>query len=372
MDDVGLPGWRPVTAGSDVSGVPWEVWIYADVGKGLEVAFTDEFQSGNFGFAPVPTLNAEDMDRYASLQMVQRLTELAPGTRLASLAASEPEHYRLSGLVPLNFYYESLCFRGPRGKTDVQINLAIPIDNVAVPGDVDTTVIVERRVALTDDRLDEPAVAKEDLAVPISDRRRGRSLMATDRVDLAVRPGTYELAVQAWRRGTDLLQVYRQTIDVPDFTAGRLMLSDLQIAQRITESKAGGDSTFVRGHWSILPAPSRLFYPGDSQFVYFEIYNLARDEFGATRYEVAYEVRLTQAGGVKSTPFIPRIRRRSGEAVEVRFEQIGTESSVSDYVQLDLGRAERGRYVLRMNVTDLVSGQKASRESVFKIGSRPE
>jgi hypothetical protein len=361
-----------VTAGSDVSGVPWEVWIYADVGKGLEVAFTDEFQSGNYGFAPVPTLNAEDMDRYAGLQMIQALTELAPATRLASLASTEPEQYTLSSLVPLNFYYESLCFRGPEGKTDVQINLAIPIDNVALPADADTTVIVERRVALLDDRMDETSLAKESLAIPVSDRRRGRSLMATDRVDLAVRSGTYELAVQAWRLGTDLLQVYRQSIEVPDFTGDRLMLSDLQIAQRITESVAGGDSTFVRGRWSILPAPSRLFYPGDSQFVYFEIYNLARDEFGATRFEVAYEVRLTEPGGAKAIPFIPRIRRRTGEAVEVRFEQIGTESTVSDYVQLDLGRVEKGRYVLQMNVTDLVSGETASREGVFKIGRRPE
>ena len=373
-DAIGLSGWKPVTTDSDWSSVPWEVWIYTGVGDGLEIAFTDEFHSGIYKFAPIPTLDPEDFERYdaegSALQMIQRLTEFAPAARLASVAGREPERYDLSALEPLDFYYEPLTFRGENGRTDLQVNIAIPIDNVALPGDIDTTIIVERRVALLDNRSAEVRKAKQDLAVPISDGRRGRSLLAMDRLDLTAAPGEYELAVQAWRRDTEMLQVYRQGVVLPDYSGADLMLSDLQVAQRVTEAGTMPDSTFSRGKWNILPAPSRTFYVGDPLFVYFEIYNLVRDTFGATRYEVAYEVRTTVSGEMPKTSFMARIRKGDKESVEVSYEQIGAEPWVSDYVELDVGRLRPGRYILRMNVKDLNSEQAASREGIFLIANR--
>ena len=119
------------------------------------------------------------------------------------------------------------------------------------------------------------------------------------------------------------------------------MLSDIQIAKRITEASEASDSTFVRGKWNILPWPPVAFLATEPLFVYFEIYNLTRDEFGATRYEIAYEVqtRADAAGSILST-ILPGIRKKTGETIEVRFEQTGTEPSVYDYVELDIAGAK--------------------------------
>ena len=347
IDEVGLAEWKPVIAGYDRSGVPWEVWIFADIGNGLEVVFTDEFHSSIYDYAPIPTLSAYDLGHRGAgraVHLISRLNEYAPETRVSRIASIEPERYAITHLEPFDFYYEVLSFRGQNGKTDVQVNIGIPIDNVALPGEIDTTVLMERRIALIDSKYDEVKETRVDLAVPVSDIRRDRNMLAMDRVNLEAEPGDYRLAVQVGRRNTNRVQVYLQSFSLPDYSGDRLALSDLQVAQRVTQAEAGSGSEFVRGRWSITPSPSHAFHAGSPIFAYFEIYNLMRDEFGATRYEVAYEVRV--GGGDKKAPIRTDIRKQSGETVSISYEQTGTQTMESDYVELDMGQIEPGRYTV--------------------------
>ena len=129
-----------------------------------------------------------------------------------------------------------------------------------------------------------------------------------------------------------MLQVYQQTLELPDYHAPGLMLSDIQIAQNIMEAQEESNSKFLRGKWDILPAPSRTFRPGSPVYVYFEIYNLTRDTFGNTRYEVAYEVTSKSVEDTTPRTFFPRIRK-DGETIEVRYQQVGTENWISDFVE---------------------------------------
>ncbi|MDE2953248.1 MAG: hypothetical protein OXR71_01905, partial [Gemmatimonadota bacterium] len=66
----------------------------------------------------------------------------------------------------------------------------------------------------------------------------------------------------------------------------------------------------------------------------------------------------------------PRIRRRDGELITVQYEQTGRDLWTADYVELDIGRIETGRYRLIMTVKDLNSAQTAIREGIFRIGKR--
>ncbi len=369
---IGLERYKPITSGADWSSVPWEVWIYADIDSGIEIAFTDEFGSSMFDFAPIPTPSASDiaevnMQRQGPMRtLLNQINVHSPAARISRIASKEPERYSFTMLEPLDFYYEALSFRGEDGKIDLQVNVALPIDKVARREDVDTTVIVERRIALLDSRMGKMHKQKHALAVPVSDHNLGRSLLAMDKSDMLVTPGTYQLAVEAWRKHTDMLQVYQQTLELPDYHAPGLMLSDIQIAQNIVESQAASNSKFLRGKWDILPAPSRTFNSGSPVYVYFEIYNLIRDTYGNTRYEVAYEVTSKSVDDTTPRTFFPRIRK-DGETIEIRYEQVGTENWVSDFVELDLGNAEPGRYSLRMVVNDLNADQAISRDGIFRI-----
>ncbi len=383
---LGLRGWKPVTAGNDFSSVPWEVWIYTDILNGMEVVFTDEMHSRIFDYAPVPSIDREDIyevdTRGSPLRFLQLMNDYAPASQVATAIAKNPERYDISELEPLNFYYDALSFRGENGKTDLQINIGLPVDEVAMPEDPDTTVVVERRVALVDDRDREVKRLREDVAIPLPVALRGKSLIARDRIDISMAPGEYDLAVQMWRVHTHRLGNYREKVRLHDFSGDSLMLSDLQVAQHIGEavdksrSTEGQSDTLSaptsrqtrRSAFRITTSPSRTFFSGTPIFVYFEIYNLVRDTFGQTRYEVAFAV--AKGREAVSLASQPRIRRKDGELVTVRYEQTGSDLWVADYVELDIGPVRAGRYRLIVNVKDLNSAQSVVREGVFRIANR--
>ena len=372
---IGLSGWKPVTTGHNWASVPWEVWVYAGVGKGLEVTFTDEQNSGVYDYAPVPGVSSQDLKnldedphvgQMAYVRLMQRLTELAPSTRVASVSREEPEYYSVSGFEALDFSYDVVTFRGENGGTEIQVNVGIPIEHVALPGDTDDDVMVNRRVALMDVRYTKVLALQQDLEVPVSGRRRDRALL--DRVDLLdVLPGDYELALQVQRHNTKRLQAYSQKLSVEDYSGEELKLSDLFVARQVTAVMPGSDPKFVRGKWNVTPLPSHVFDAGQHVFVFFEIYNLTPDEFGATRYEVVYEVYSTDESGTSLSRLSTRVLGRSESAVTVRYEQTGTEASVSDYVALDIGETAAGRRRVRMTVKDMNSGQRTTKEGRFWV-----
>ncbi len=371
---LGLRGWKPVTAGNDFSSVPWEVWIYPDINHGIEVVFTDEMHTNIYGYAPVPTIDREDAYDVASrgspLRFLRLMNDYSPASQVAAAAAKKPERYDTSDLDPLNFYYESLSFRGKNGKTDLQINIGLPIDEVAMSSDPDTTVVIERRIALVDDQNREAKRLRENVAISLPPGLRGKSLIARDRIDIPLSPGEYDLAVQMWRIHTNRLGNYREKVRLHDFSGDSLMLSDLQIAQHIEEqspTESQSDTLSARDKWRITTSPSRTFFQGTPIFAYFEIYNLTRDTFGQTRYEVAFAVAPEKGRELASQP---RIKRRDGELITVQYEQTGRELWIADYVELDIGRVEPGRYRLIMTVKDLNSAQTTVREGIFRIANR--
>ncbi|MCY3766775.1 MAG: tetratricopeptide repeat protein [Gemmatimonadetes bacterium] len=365
--DVGLTHYKPVTTSMDYSKVGWEVWIYADIENGLEVVFTDELYSGIYDFAPEPTPDGYDLGELAMQRqgpmrrLMTRLPNLAPGARVARISKDLPERYNLSHLNPMEFYYEALTFRGRNGEADLQLNLGLPLDNVLVAGDRDTTVTLDRRIALIENRTEEVRKTRDRLDLRISPSRRGAGLLAVDRVDLTAPPGAYRLALQMSRLNANRLQAYHQEVEVPDYDSGQLLLSDLQVAYRVVEAGPESDPKSVRGRWQIDAAPSRAFRSGEPVYVYFEIYNLTRDSFGNARYEVGYEVRH----GRKKLKTLAR--KGSGEMISVSYRQVGASPDESDYVELDLRKARPGRYRVKMTVKDLVSGGQTVREGRFQI-----
>ncbi len=368
-----LDSFKPITSGHDWSAIPWEVWIYTGLGEGgIEVAFTDDFLSGNFDYAPIPTMSEEDMDRISRrstgspVRFLSILTDLAPSARIQDVIIRTPEKYDLSFLTSLDFRYEAVSFRGDEeGLTELQVSVALPIDEIALPTDRDTSVVVERRIVLLKN-LDEVHRSIDYLGVGINDNTRGRGMLAVDGHRVQVKPGAYELRIQAQRTNTNRTEVYPQGIDLPDYWIEELILSDLQIAQRITESVAE-PTKWTRNGFEILPAPTRQFRKGHPLFVYYEIYNLKSDEFGQTRFQLSYEVQAQTSEGKIKIPFLAKLRKTSGESVGFEFEQTGSSDSENDYLEIQLADAKPGRYEVRMKITDLNAGTVATRQAKFAV-----
>ncbi len=376
-DDLGFTQYKPVTAASNWSSVPWEVWIYKTLGDGIEITFTDEFLSGNYDYAPMPALTEADFKKYETqdqsyMRIIQRLTEFSPATVVQRVVSTNPEYYNIDALEPLDFYFDAITFKGSNGQTELQINFGLPIDNIALSSDPDTTIIVERRTALIYPRALDYQKTKHLLSVPVNDSNRDRGLQAISRVDHIAPPGEYELAIEASRQNANKVGAYQvPQLKLPNYQdTTHVLISDLQLASRILDATQAPDSAFIRGNYYIQPQPSATFLPiaNQAMYLYFEIYNLKPDTFGQTRYDISYQVQQRNEQSFSLIPLLGNLGgTKKAESVGLSFEQVGSEVDVKTYLELPLINLKPGRYNLQLTILDRNTDQTVSKQATFFI-----
>ncbi len=235
------------------------------------------------------------------------------------------------------------------------------------------------------------------------DSLRGRYLLSQSR--LMIEPGDYHLIAEVRDRRTRSIGTFGDTFAFAAEDTSPAM-SDLLVATGIEM-----DDPFPerRDDLRVASNPLHAFYRSESVYVYFEVYNLTRDDFGRTKYEITYgigqpeetevvpgrfeavalaeppgKVRL-RIGAVREdgpveyqVRYIPAERDRvsrmfqkfeseSGEtAVTVRYE--GDRADDFTYLQIDLESVPSGVHALSVELKDLNSGGKGDeRRVLFRV-----
>lgn len=245
--------------------------------------------------------------------------------------------------------------------------------------------------------------ATRRLADAGEDSLRGRYLLSKS--TLMVEPGDYHLIAEVQDIGTRSIGTFRDTFALA--TADSLpAMSDLLVATGIEM-----DDPFPERREDLRLAlnPLQTFYRSESVYVYFEVYNLARDDFGRTKYEITYRIgqpvetevvpgrfeavalaeppgkvrvrigAVRQDGPVEyQVRYIPAERNRvsrmfrkfeseAGEtAVTVRYE--GNRADDFTYLQIALDSVPAGVHRLSVELKDLNSqGQGDERRVLFRV-----
>jgi GWxTD domain-containing protein len=374
-DTLGFYGYKPVTLGLAGMTVKWEVWFYTQIGPGIEVVFTDEFTTGRYDYAPPPSLTTDDRRRMdligadEELRVSRIFGEYSPATFMPRIVGATPEVYDISHYEALDFHFDSVNFRGADGQTEVRVFTGVPTRNLFVAEAGDDTARVQHRVALINERSGQVHRVQGDVHVML-----GGSAALVEAFPMVVPPGDYKLAVQVWRPGTSLLGVYHVESRVPSFSADTLMVSSVQVARSVsladsTDTSVSG--TFLRSGFNVVPSPGRVFYQGVPFYVYFEIYNLAKDAFGQTQYEVAYTVKDATRGAMLIRALSGFGRMLSGggdqESITIQYQQTGTRDWTGDYLELDMGKATAGQYKVLVTVKDLNNNRQVSKTTRFHV-----
>lgn len=159
---------------------------------------------------------------------------------------------------------------------------------------------------------------------------------------LAAAPGRYLLALDA-ARGDSIGRV-RGAITLPPFTGESLAISSLLLTGRAAPPERSAMAA---------AAPASLRLPPDQPLrVYAEVYGLAT-ESGVSRYDVEYAVERIGAG-VLSLP-----GGQSRTSFRFRREQPARSVTIESLL-VDPGRLPRGRYRLRLIVTDALGGARSA------------
>jgi len=183
--------------------------------------------------------------------------------------------------------------------------------------------------------------------------------------------GDYWMSLQIRDRLSGKSQVYKQRIYLDDYAPrDELQISDVELAFYVGETESE-EGEFLKNGLKVVPMSSKSFRRDQNAFVYFEMYNLTRDAFGQSRYQVEYTVRTNTP---RSTP--ARILRGLGrvlrmvegdQEVKVSFEQTGESETDIAYVELDITESKPGGQKVSVKVTDLLAEVSAEKSITFSV-----
>ena len=227
---------------------------------------------------------------------------------------------------------------------------------------------------------------------------------------LRTAPGSYTLAAEVLDRVGGSIGTFREAywFSFPDKA---LAMSDLLLASDIETLEAFPEN---RADLKIAPNPLRTYPRSDLVFIYMELYNLTRDEFGRTQYDVTYSMGapgkreidpalfeamdfLDAEPGVeveavteREGPFdeervvdyrvryvLPernrvseqyrRMRRGAGveTAVTARYE--GDQEDDFIYLKIDVSEMPQGIYKLTVRIKDVRTGHTSQRDALLRL-----
>jgi hypothetical protein len=188
----------------------------------------------------------------------------------------------------------------------------------------------------------------------ITDQATGRGyLFAGEQITLE--PGTYHVAAEVKDMDSETFGSFRDSVQVRRFNRNTLEVSSLLLARRVVERDDGATG---RARFMVLPNPLGKCERNGQAHFYFEVYNLARDEFGGTYYDVAYQVRGLVEGDQDGKP---------NWTTAVSHTYNGTRSWEPHTLALDLGGIGAGPLAFRVLVSDLLGMQEATSSTTFRV-----
>ena len=351
--DPSQEAYAPVTMQHDRSIVSWESWVYTQVDGGMVIDFTRELGGvSGFDFAPIPPIPP------TMLRDNIRLAEHAPAIRYKNATVNQTDEFRKAPRLSLgNFYFDLADFRGSAGKTRVDIIYGIPLANLlAVTDGQQPQVVLEHAVALADSayRVVYRYAQKVQHFVDTSD------VVTREVVDITrqdVPAGMYHLTLTITDAMTARQGVLALDVAIDDYSEKRLYISDLMLVKSLSDTLR--NMRFRRGNWQVVPNPRRTVRAPSPLAFYCEVYNLAKDEFGQTRYRVTTAVKAAETE-----------QRRAPGAVDqpevaLSYTQVGNSDWERLPLEVQLKHAQAGQNRLFVIIEDLVAGTQVAKDTFF-------
>lgn len=175
--------------------------------------------------------------------------------------------------------------------------------------------------------------------------------LITDEVGVSLKPGKYQITLQARDVNSISSGEARLGAEVKKFSGEKLQLSDVELAFNIQADTTAGHLT--KAGKKILPNPSRIFtHAAGMVYFYSELYNLAY----ATQAKPAYVLDFT-------------VLDNAGKKVKDFGEQNHIKPGNSAVVisGINIATLDSGEYTLRVEAKDKETGQKAYSSKKFVV-----
>lgn len=352
--DPSQEAYAPVTMQHDRSIVPWESWVYTEVDGGIVIDFTRELGGvSGFDFAPIPPIPP------TMLRDNIRIAEHAPAIRYKNATVNQPDEFRRAPRLSLGtFYFDLADFRGNAGKTRVDVMYGIPLENLLVVTDgQQPQVVLEHAVALADSayRVVYRNTQKVQHFVDTS------NVVTQEVVDITrqdVPAGMYHLALTVTDVMTARQGVLALDVAIDDYGKEQLHISDLMLVKSLSDTLRA--ARFRRGNWQVVPNPRRTVRAPNPLAFYCEVYNLAKDDFGQTRYRVTTAVKAAETEQRRTPGTVDQ------PEIALSYTQVGNSDWERLPLEVHLEHAQVGQNRLFVIIEDLVAGTQVAKDTFFQ------
>ena len=333
--------------GGDSADPPKWVWRYNQFDEQVTFVFEDTFLNGDFDFPfPSKSWTAGDYDR-------------DPSRIAAMLQDAMPQTFAYSpGSGLLEYFYMPRQFKGSRGKTAIEIFVAIPYVQLQFKraGEKALATIDWRQVL----RYPSWKIADSTEARKIYRIRASQvdnpNLSVTDRLSLTGYPDSLIFSISIHDTLSNHLGIDSRGMRLRDFYTGKVEISDIVLARRI--DKPVEKPRFTRDDLRIISNLDNRYFVGEPVWLYFEIYNLKKSSDGKTSYTIKQTVIQKRPGGLLAS-----IRSALGgddlQEVETSYSGGSIYSHENRILSVHLSELEPGNYTIAIEVIDDVSGHKA-------------
>jgi hypothetical protein len=261
-----------------------------------------------------------------------------------------------------------------RNQTDLTLYFSIPLPDIEVR---DARSRYLKGLVLYDAGWNEITRWSEEMDAVLTrvpDDEGEAAWYLVDLFRVRILPGTYRYALQVEDLQGEGVGVRKGTLRIPRYPPTGLELSDLVLSAEIEES--GRRSRFQRYGHTILPLPTGHFLRGQPLYMYFEAYNLQRDDSGQMSFRADYTIRSDRLERSAVERFFGSLRglvgiREEPQAVTLSFERSmphGGRPVRPEYLSFDTSELPPGSYTLEVEITDhAFYDRRARRSATFSI-----
>jgi hypothetical protein len=261
-----------------------------------------------------------------------------------------------------------------RNQTDLTLYFSIPLPDIEVR---DARSRYRKGLVLYDAGWNEITRWSEEMDAMLTrvpDDEGEAAWYLVDLFRVRILPGTYRYALQVEDLQGEGVGVRKGTLRIPRYAPTGLELSDLVLSAEIAES--GRRSRFQRYGHTILPLPTGHFLRGQPLYMYFEAYNLQRDDSGQMSFRADYTIRSDRLERSAVERFFGSLSglvgiREEPQAVTLSFERSmphGGRPVRPEYLSFDTSELPPGSYTLEVEITDhAFYDRRARRSATFSI-----
>jgi GWxTD domain-containing protein len=337
---------RPEIDGNNVFYPTTDVWLYGD----FQFVFEDSYSSGEYTFSDaMPGTPSHIGSRYPG-SYTQQAAELR-------IKMPEIYEYKIEG-KKFELPHLWVNFKANEGKNLVKISYGIPSKII----EDSHSSLIQKGIFLFDEKWNEVYKDRQENAELGPKVVSPNGNLYVEEKELRMMPESYHLAIEVRDKLSGNVGIIREDMLIEPYDSISLQLSDISVVLKLV---LANDSV------ATVMNPVLTYLKLQPIHVYYEIYNLQKNQMGKTNYQVDYSVYREPKDEKGFTKAFKRLGELIGiskkrAVVTLFFKGKGPVADKPQNVTIDMADTDEGEYKLIVTLTDLNSGKQTAKEIKFK------